>query len=205
MGAPPISHPVPQAERRIVRLADWYSSTIPLRPFDIVNSLYRFCSQYDAGGLELASVALKSSTSTTYRKLAMKLNRLPSRSALFVTLAMTALAGLFTPQVQAAEGNFSITVYHGINGRSLGLSKALPVAATVESDGVVVGVLELEFGDKVEASLTPGTYLITVESVEAGPLPSMTVGPVEIPAGVNVALHAKLSGNKTPVIKAQIK
>jgi hypothetical protein len=100
---------------------------------------------------------------------------------------------------------FDIDVYHGINGRSLGLSKELPVAVTIEKDGAVLDTLYLSFKDRVSTALPAGNYVITVVSDEAGPLPSMTVGPVDIPADVSVSVHAKLSGEKTPVLKVKIK
>ena len=119
------------------------------------------------------------------------------------------LVGLafFTPQeIRADMHSFNIRVYHGINGTSLGLSKDLPVEATVELDGEVLAVLPLNFGDEIETQLPAGTYKITVYSVELDvQLDSMTVGPVDIPPGVDVNLHAKLSSNKTPIIKAKVK
>lgn len=116
------------------------------------------------------------------------------------------LTNVLTQDVRAGTDAFSIQVYHGINGKSLGLSKDLPVEATVELDGQVLAVLPLSFGDVFETDLPAGTYRITVYSVELGAvLDSMTVGPVEIPAGVDVNLHAKLSGGKTPTIKVKVK
>jgi hypothetical protein len=112
---------------------------------------------------------------------------------------------LVVPTASADSHMFDISVYHGINGRSLGLSKDLPVIATVYQDGEMLAELNLEFKDRVKTQLPAGEYLITVESAEVGPLPSMTVGPVDIPAGADVSLHAKLSGGKTPIIKAKIK
>ena len=60
-------------------------------------------------------------------------------SRILVVVALVAvMAGAFAfvvPQAKAAEGTFNISVYHGINGRSLGLDKELPVIASVYKDG----------------------------------------------------------------------
>ena len=129
----------------------------------------------------------------TFRKLAL-------------TLVLCGLAVLTPQPVQADGHEFHVSVYHGINGKSLGLSKALPVEATIERNGEVLTTLPLSFGDRVETMLPAGTYKITVYSVELeAQLDTMTVGPVDLPSGVDVDLHAKLSGNKTPVIKAKVK
>jgi hypothetical protein len=122
----------------------------------------------------------------------------------FALALVVALAALVMP-VQAQDDTFEVTVYHGINGTALGLSKELPVVASIQLNGAPLADLPLVFKDKITTDLPAGEYLITVVSAEAGPLPSMTVGPVEIPAGAEVTLHAKLSADKTPIIKASIK
>jgi hypothetical protein len=123
-------------------------------------------------------------------------------------LAAVALVLLFSFSAQAAlaMGNFDVTVAHNINGRSLGLSKDLPVDITITKDGELLTVIsDFRFGDKISTSLPAGEYLITVVSQEAGPLPSMTVGPVEIPEGVSLFLNARLSGGKTPIVSVTVK
>jgi len=122
--------------------------------------------------------------------------------SILVVVALTAAASLSLlslPEVHA-DNTFRVTVIHGINGRSLGLSKELPVVATVIKDGATLTQLNLSFRDVVETDLPAGEYLIEVESLEAGPLPSMTVGPVDIPAGADVRLQARLGAHKVPII-----
>jgi hypothetical protein len=125
-------------------------------------------------------------------------------------MALSALTLMFLlvlgmPAWAQAPATFNITVYHGINGVSLGLSKDLPVEADVYKDGSLLATVPLNFKDTFNASLPPGSYEIKVRSVELGAeIPSMAVGPVMIPAGVDVFLHAKLSGNKTPVLKVKV-
>ena len=121
-------------------------------------------------------------------------------------LALVMVFSLTAPAVLAANDTFDVTVAHNINGRSLGLSKDLPVNITIVLDGEELPVIEdFRFGDKISTSLPAGEYLITVESVEAGPLPSMTVGPVDIPAGAELFLNARLSANKTPIVAVVVK
>jgi hypothetical protein len=123
-------------------------------------------------------------------------------------LAAVALVLLFSlsAQIAYAMGTFNVTVAHKINGRSLGLSKDLPVNITIVKDGEFLAeITDFRFGEKFSTPLPSGEYLITVESVEAGPLPSMTVGPVEIPEGANLFLVARLSADKTPIVSVRAK
>jgi hypothetical protein len=121
-------------------------------------------------------------------------------------LALVMVFSLTAPAALAANHSFDVTVAHNINGRSLGLSKDLPVNITIVLDGEEFTVIEnFRFGDKLSTPLPAGEYLITVESVEAGPLPSMTVGPVDIPEGVELFLNARLSANKTPIVAVVVK
>lgn len=135
------------------------------------------------------------------------MNKTVSRFVIVATL-LALLAGAFAfaaPNAKASDGTFNISVYHGINGRALGLSKELPVIATVTKDGQTIANIPLEFKDRFTADLPAGTYLIKVTAVGVGPVPSMTVGPVEIPEGVDVRLNAQLGAGGTPIIKARVK
>ncbi len=121
-----------------------------------------------------------------------------------VLLAFAVMLTLLVPAVAADGHTFDVSVYHGINGKSLGLSKDLPVNVYING---ALAIPNLKFKDKIETELPGGEeYTITVESVELGQqLPSMTVGPVTIPAGVDVSIHAKLSDGKTPILKVMVK
>jgi hypothetical protein len=101
-----------------------------------------------------------------------------------------------------SDGTFDVTVKHSINGRSLGLAKALPVNVYINGNMAISG---FEFGDKVQTSLRGGTYTITVTLADGTPLPSMTLSNVEIPAGADVIINAKLSADKTPILFARVK
>jgi hypothetical protein len=123
-------------------------------------------------------------------------------AALLLVLAFSLIGG----SVLASEGTFGVSVYHGINGRSLGLSKELPVDIAIYKDGSLLANIEgFTFKSKLVTDLPAGEYLIMVTSQEAGPLPSMTVGPVEIPEGVQVDLRARLSAEKTPIIDVKVR
>jgi hypothetical protein len=101
-----------------------------------------------------------------------------------------------------SDDTFDVTVRHSINGRSLGLPAALPVNVYINGAPAIPG---FEFGDKVETSLPAGTYTITVMLTDGTPLPSMTLGPVEIEAGTDLIINAKLTGDKTPILFARVK
>jgi flagellar hook assembly protein FlgD len=132
-------------------------------------------------------------------------------SRFVIVFALVALlAGAFAfavPQAKASDGTFNISVYHGINGRSLGLSKELPVEARVyDGNNVLLDTIPLEFKDRFTADLPAGTYKIDVFSLELGTVvDSMTVGPVEIPEGVDVRIQAQLSAGKTPILNVRVK
>lgn len=102
----------------------------------------------------------------------------------------------------ANDGTFDVTVRHSINGRSLGLPKDLPVNVYING---VLTIPGFEFGDKIQTSLRAGTYTITVTLADGTPLPSMTLSNVEIPAGADVIINAKLSADKTPILFARVK
>jgi hypothetical protein len=124
-------------------------------------------------------------------------------------IAAVALALVLTFGAQtalASTGTFDVSVYHGINGRSLGLSKDLPVKITIQKDSAPLAVIDnFTFKSRINTQLPAGEYLITVESPEAGLLPSMTVGPVMIPEGVEVRLHARLGAGGVPMIMVKVK
>ncbi len=135
------------------------------------------------------------------------MNKTTSRVVIVFAL-VALLAGAFAfavPQAKAADGTFNISVYHGINGRSLGLNKELPVVATVYKDGAWLAAIPLEFKDRFTADLPAGTYEIMVEAVGVGPIPSMSLGPIEIPADVDVRIQAQLGAGKTPILNARVK
>jgi hypothetical protein len=134
------------------------------------------------------------------------MNKLSRFVMVFTLIALLAGAFAFAaPKAKAADGTFNISVYHGINGNALGLSKELPVLASVYKDGQLIATLPLSFKDRFTADLPAGTYEIMVEAVGVGPVPSMTVGPVEIPADVEVRLNAQLGAGGTPILKARVK
>jgi hypothetical protein len=138
------------------------------------------------------------------------MNKLFSRMMIVLTL-VAVLAGalaLGATKARAADGTFNISVYHGINGKTLGLSKELPVIASVHKDGQLIAELPLEFKERFTADLPAGTYTIMVYAIVNGNralVPSMTVGPVAIPADVDVRMQAQLAEGKTPILSVRVK
>ena len=122
--------------------------------------------------------------------------------------AVMAFALVFAAVPARADSHtFDVSVYHGINGRSLGLSKELPVNVIIWKDGEVLGYInDLTFKERINASLPEGEYTIQVYSQELGAVvDSMTIGPVEIPAGANLVIRAKLGAGKAPVLMVKAK
>jgi CRISPR/Cas system-associated exonuclease Cas4 (RecB family) len=96
-----------------------------------------------------------------------------------------------------SDGTFDVKVRHSIDGRSLGLNKALPVNVYINGN---LAIPRFEFGDVVTTSLRAGTYSIAVTLLDGTPLPSMDLGPVDLPADADVLINAKLSADKTPIL-----
>lgn len=119
-----------------------------------------------------------------------------------VLVAVLALGVIFAAApAKASTGTFDVTVVHGINGRSLGLSKDLPVNVTIYKDGAEFAYINgFTFKERFSAALPAGEYKIEVFSTELGTIvPSMTLGPVEIGAGADLLIRAKLMDG-TPVL-----
>ena len=102
-----------------------------------------------------------------------------------------------TTTADAQNGNVHVSVYHAINGKALGLSKKLPVIATVASTDGFYAQIPLEFKGRFSVDLPAGTYTIMVEAVG--------VGPIAVPADVDVRLKAQLSADGTPILKVRVK
>lgn len=116
---------------------------------------------------------------------------------LFVLVFSLALS--FAP-ARAMEDTFNIYVKHDINGRSLGLDKDLPVDVYVNG----AKAFTFEFGDSFSAALPAGSYFIQVK-LAGTDLTVMSLGPVEIPAGVDVTIRAQLGAEKTPTLRVNVK
>jgi len=101
-----------------------------------------------------------------------------------------------------SDGTFDVKVRHSIDGRSLGLKKALPVNVYING---ALAIPDFRFGDSVSTSLQAGTYTIAVTLADGTPLPSMNLGPVDLPADADVTINAKLTADKTPILFAQVK
>ena len=124
-------------------------------------------------------------------------------SVLMVVAMLGSAAVLVLVDVPVATADdsfdfFFLEVEHGINGRSLGLSKDLPLTVTFTTAGADLLELALSFKDSAEEILPTGIYTITVESIEAGALSTMTLGPVEMLPGDNLHLKATIGAGKTP-------
>lgn len=120
---------------------------------------------------------------------------------LAVIAGLVMLLAMAVPTASADEGMFDISVYHGINGRSLGLAKELPVDVYINGDLAIPG---LEFKDRVETSLPANEYTIMVK-LAGTDTTVMSFGPAPIPAGVDVAIHAKLGASQAPTLQVKVK
>jgi hypothetical protein len=105
-------------------------------------------------------------------------------------------------EVMMSDGEFDVKVRHSIDGRSLGLKKTLPVNVYING---ALAIPDFRFGDSVETSLRGGTYTIAVTLADGTPLPTMNLGPVDIPADADVTINAKLTGDETPVLFVTVK
>ena len=116
-------------------------------------------------------------------------------------LAALLVAVIFSAvPAKAADDTFDIYVKHNINGRSLGLEKELPVDVYVNGNYAFT----FEFKQDFTAPLPAGEYKFEVK-LAGTDTTVMSFGPAEIPAGVDVNVKAKLSADKTPVLKVKVK
>ena len=118
-----------------------------------------------------------------------------------VLLGLVMALGIVVAPASAQNDEFDISIYHGINGRSLGLTKDLPVDVYVNGGLAIPG---LEFKDKVETQLEAGEYTFVVKLAGTNTT-VMSFGPADIPAGADVNVHAKLGAEKTPTLKVRVK
>lgn len=119
---------------------------------------------------------------------------------LAIAAVMAMVLVISVQPADASDGKFDLTVKHGINGRSLGLDKDLPVDVYV-NDGKA---FTFGFKDTVNTQLDAGTYTIMVK-LAGTDTTVMSLGPTYIPEGVDVDIRAKLSAEKTPILKVKVK
>ena len=122
---------------------------------------------------------------------------------LSILASILAIAFVFafspSPAQAAGHDDFDLYVKHNINGRSLGLDKALPVDVYVNG----AKAFTFEFGDSVATSLPAGEYDIEVKLAGTQTV-VMSLYDAEIPAGVNVAIRATLGAQKTPTLRVVV-
>lgn len=140
------------------------------------------------------------------------MNALRSRKTWLVAIFALVIAGLLALPLQSAraeDGTFKISVYHGINGRTLDLPKDLPVDVVIYKDGAYLTTIEdFMFKDRITTNLPAGTYDIYVyldQSLGGGLIPSMTLRGAEIPGDVEVRIQANLGPGLTPRLMVKVK
>jgi len=119
---------------------------------------------------------------------------------LAIAAALFVMAGINASPAEASGHTFNVTVTHSINGKDLGLDKELPVNVFING---ALTIPDFTFGEVVSTQLPAGTYTVEVQLLDGTPLSTMTVGPVNIPGGLDVDIKARLSGNGTPYLQVQ--
>jgi hypothetical protein len=117
--------------------------------------------------------------------------------SLSLTAALLFVSAFFAPQAFAKGNTFNLMVEHTINGKDLGLDKALPVNVYLNGN---LAIPDFRFGEKISTSLPAGSYEVNVTLPDGTPLPSMDLGPVAIPAGVDVMIKAVLDADGAPIL-----
>jgi hypothetical protein len=117
-----------------------------------------------------------------------------------------AVAFIFTIAPAQASGNdtFNITVKHRINGEKLGLDRELPVNVNVYKDGQFLAQIpNFEYRDNFKTELPAGEYFVEVTLADGTPI-GLTLGPVDLAAGLNVTVIAKLT-SEGPILEPRIR
>ena len=117
-----------------------------------------------------------------------------------------AVAFIFTIAPAQASGHetFNITVKHRINGEKLGLDRALPVNVNVYKDGQFLAQIpNFQYGDNFKTELPAGEYFVEVTLADGTPI-GLTLGPVDLAAGLNVTVIAKLT-SEGPILEPRIR
>lgn len=121
--------------------------------------------------------------------------------SIIASILAIAFVFAFSPNlVQADSATFNLDVFHNINGRSLGLDKALPVDVYANGNYIFT----FNFGESFSAELPAGEYFIEVKFAGTDIL-VMSLGPTPIPAGVNVVIRATLGAQKTPTLRVVVR
>ena len=131
------------------------------------------------------------------------MNKFYKLSIFAAILAIAAVFAFSPSAVQADAHEFDLYVKHNINGRSLGLDKDLPVDIYINGPEDLV-LESVTFKQSAMLELPEGEY--TVKVYFAGTMNEvMSLGPVEIPAGVSVSIRATLGAGKAPTLRVGIK
>ena len=126
-----------------------------------------------------------------------------NKKRVFAVMIIASMVLVLAVSVVSASDEFNVNIYHGINGRSLGASKEFPVDIYVNDQETFSDV---EFGQRLSASLPAGDYNIKIYSDDLGAfVDSMEVQADGVPAGVDVFFHAKLGAEKIPTLKVRVK
>ena len=126
-----------------------------------------------------------------------------NKKRVFAVMIIASMVLVLAVSVVSASDEFNVNIYHGINGRSLGASKEFPVDIYVNDRETFSDV---EFGQRLSASLPAGDYNIKIYSDDLGAfVDSMEVQADGVPAGVDVFFHAKLGAEKIPTLKVRVK
>ena len=112
---------------------------------------------------------------------------------LVAVLALSLALAVSPASADNGNGEFKIKVKHAINGAALGLDRELPVNINVYKDGELLTTIEdFRFMDILETSLPAGNYYIQVTFPDGTPVPGLELGPVDISAGANLVIIARL-------------
>ena len=126
-----------------------------------------------------------------------------NKKRVFAVMIIASMVLVLAVSVVSANDEINVNIYHGINGRSLGASKEFPVDIYVNDQETFSDV---EFGQRLSASLPAGDYNIKIYSDDLGAfVDSMEVQADGVPAGVDVFFHAKLGAEKIPTLKVRVK
>lgn len=125
-------------------------------------------------------------------------------AALVLALVFSSL-GAQIVFAQEEPTTFFLSAYHFVKGDEIGLTREAPVNISIIKDGQTIGIVHLEYRQRVQAELPGGIYELKFNDAETGAT-LFSCGPYDIANGDHVRLQAHEQGaGRVPTCYVSVK